>query len=79
VRNAATHEGLLAYAESWLMIDYLMKDRSRLPAFRAYLDAIRGRRDDAGRLEDARAHLGDLDLLNQAIRRYSIKLMKVAM
>ena len=78
VRDAATHRGLLAYAESWLLIDFLMKDRPRLPAFRAYLAAIRGRRGDEARLEDARAHLGDLDLLDEALRRYSIKLMKIA-
>ena len=76
VRNAATHEGLLAYAESWLLIDYLMKDRPSLPVFRAYLDAIRDRRRDEGRLEVARAHLGDLGLLNEAIWRHSIQLLK---
>ncbi len=33
VGNAATHEGLLAYAESWLLVDYLMMNRSRSPVF----------------------------------------------
>jgi len=76
VRSATSHERLLAYAESWLLIDFLMKDRSRLPAFRAYLDAIRRRRDSETRLDDARAYLGNLDQLNVDLRRYSIRLLK---
>jgi hypothetical protein len=76
VGNAATHEGLLAYAESWLLVDYLMKERSELPGFRAYLERIRGRRDGKYRLDDARVHLGDLDRLDVDLRRYSVRLLK---
>ena len=76
VINAASHEGLLAYAESWLLVDYLMKEPSRLPGFRAYLESIRGRRDGDRRLEDAREQLGDLDRLDEDLRRYSVRLLK---
>jgi hypothetical protein len=76
VKDGATHEGLLAYAESWLLVDYLMKEPSRLLGFRAYLELIHGRRDGNRRLEDARMHLGDLDRLDEDLRRYSVRLLK---
>lgn len=76
LKNSGPHETLLAYAESWLLIHLLMKDPARLPGFQAYLDAIRDRRDADGRLEDARKHLGDLDRLNDDLRRYSVRLLK---
>jgi hypothetical protein len=67
---------LLAYAESWLLVDYSMKEPSRLLGFRAYLELIHGRRDGNRRLEDARRHLGDLDRLDEDLRRYSVRLLK---
>ena len=66
----------LAYAQAWLLIDYLMKDRSRLERFRAYLEAIRPRIDPEYRLDDAEKHLGDLDRLNQDLLTYFVKLNK---
>lgn len=66
----------LAYAEAWLLIDYLMKDRSRLEGFRAYLEAIRHRVDPERRLDDAEKHLGDLDRLNQDLLTYFVRLNK---
>jgi hypothetical protein len=66
----------LAYAEAWLLIDYLMKDRSRLEGFRAYLEAIRPRVDPEHRLDDAEKHLGDLDRLNQDLLTYFVRLIK---
>jgi hypothetical protein len=74
-RSRGTVEQLLAYAESWLLIDLLVRDGSRLPGFRAYLDAIRGRRGPESRLDDARRHLGDLDRLNEDLRSHSVHLL----
>jgi hypothetical protein len=67
---------VLAYAEAWLLIDYLMKDRSRREGFRAYLEAIRPRLDPNHRLDDAKKHLGDLDRLNQDLMTYFVALNK---
>ena len=66
----------LAYAQSWLLIDYSMKDRSRLEGFRAYLDAIRPRINSENRLDDAEKCLGDLDRLNQELLAYFVRLNK---
>jgi hypothetical protein len=66
----------LAYAEAWLLIDYLMKDRSRLEGFRAYLEAIRPRLDREHRLDDAERHLGDLDRLDRDLLTYFVRLNK---
>ena len=76
LQQVGTHEGLLAYAEGWLLVDYLMKDGPRRLGFRAYLEALLSRRDAVGRLDDARKHLGDLDRLNQELRRYSMRLLQ---
>jgi hypothetical protein len=74
--QAATHLGLLAYGESWLLIDLLMRDPTRLPGFRAYLKAIRARRDPKSRRDDARTHFGDLARLDQQLRAYSVRLLR---
>jgi Protein of unknown function (DUF1570) len=66
----------LAYAQAWLLIHYLMKDRSRLERFRAYLEAIRPRTDPQHRLDDAKNHLGDLGRLNQELISYFVELNK---
>jgi hypothetical protein len=60
-----------AYAQSWVLIHAHMKDPARLPKFRAYLAAIKTRRDPSHRLDDARAHLGDLDALDVHLRKYA--------
>jgi Protein of unknown function (DUF1570) len=67
---------ILAYAESWLLVYYLMKAPDLLPKFRDYLKAIRPRRDSKHRLDDAKAHFGDLDSLDKDLRQFSIKLLK---
>jgi hypothetical protein len=72
------HERLFAYAQSWLLVDYLMKEPSRLPGFRTYLAALHSRRDPDARLDDARNHLGDLDRLNQDLQAYAIRLLKTS-
>jgi hypothetical protein len=66
----------LAYAQAWLLIDYLMKDQSRLEGLRAYLEAIRPRSGPEHRLEDAKKHLGDLDRLDQDLVSYFVRLNK---
>jgi Protein of unknown function (DUF1570) len=66
----------LAYAQAWLLIDYLMKDRSRREGFRAYLDAIQPRTDSEYRLDDAEKHLGDLNQLDNQLTTYFVKLNK---
>jgi Protein of unknown function (DUF1570) len=63
----------VAYAESWLLIHYCMKSPGLMPKFQAYLAAIKPRRDASHRLEDARAHLGDLKKLDDDVRRYRTK------
>lgn len=73
--QAGTHVGLLAYAESWLLVDYLMKDAPNRPGFRAYLDALRDGQHHGGRLDVAREHLGDLGRLDGNLRRYPVQLL----
>jgi tetratricopeptide (TPR) repeat protein len=74
-RNVGMPKSDMAYAEGWLLTDYLISDPGRTQALRNYLDAIRGRRDPSRRLEDARAALGDLDALDVALKGHASKLL----
>jgi hypothetical protein len=75
--GAGEYEKLLAYAESWLLIHYLMMhEPSGPPAFRKYLEVLRGRETPDSRLDDAGTHLGDLDRLNRELRQYAVRLQK---
>ena len=65
---------MLAYAQSWLLVHYLISTAEALPRFREYLKAIAARVKPDRRIEDAQAHLGDLDTLDQELRRYAIRL-----
>jgi hypothetical protein len=65
---------MLGYAQSWLLVHYLIKDPEALPRFREYLQAIAPRVRSDRRIEDAQAHLGDLERLDQELRRYAIRL-----
>jgi hypothetical protein len=67
---------LLSYSESWLLVYHLMNDPDRLPQFRAYLEAIRGRTDGTRRRDDARAHFGDLARLDGELRQLSVRLQR---
>jgi hypothetical protein len=67
---------LLAYAQSWLLVYYLMKTPSRLPQIQAYLKTIYSRTDKKHRLEDAQQSFGDLDRLDQELRRQAIRLQR---
>ena len=62
--------GLLGYAESWLLLHYLMNEPVARIGFRRYLKAIRERETPDHRLDDASTHLGDLDRLNQQLHEY---------
>ena len=61
---------LAAYADKRLLTHYLMNDPSRLPGFRSYLAAIKGRRLPTTRLADAKSHLGDLAELESDLKLY---------
>ena len=67
-------QSLLAYAEGWLLVYYLMKTPARLPQFQAYLKAISKRTDKNHRYDDAEKHFGDLARLDQDLRREAIRL-----
>ena len=66
----------LGYAESWLLVYHLMTEPVRLPQLRAYLQTLRGRKDQLHRLDDARSHFGDLEQLDQELRQASVKLLR---
>jgi len=76
--TAGAQAQLLAYAEAWLLVHYLMNDPARTIGFRHYLAAIRDRTEAEkdSRLADARQHLGDLDRLNRDLRQYAVRLQK---
>lgn len=67
---------MLAYAESWALIQLLMNDEGRLPGFRDYLAAVRARKDGKGREAEAEAHLGDLDRLDRDLMAYAVRLVR---
>jgi Protein of unknown function (DUF1570) len=69
-------QAILSYAESWLLVYHLMTSPARLPQFRAYLKAIRGRKDQNRRFDDAETHFGNLDRLDQELRQESIELLR---
>jgi hypothetical protein len=60
----------LAYAESWLLIHYLLKTAAKLPMVRAYVSGIPDAPGAARRLEYAETKLGSLKTLNQELRAY---------
>ncbi|APW60799.1 DUF1570 domain-containing protein [Paludisphaera borealis] len=81
VNDAIIREGLvvrvsLAYAQSWLLVHFLLNDAEFTPKFRDYLNAIRTRKTTAHRLDDAKQHLGDLAALDRALKAYSIRLLR---
>jgi hypothetical protein len=58
----------LAYAEAWLLIYHHMQG-SEVKKLRAYLQAIRPRRDAGHRAEDASAAFGNLVRLDTTLKR----------
>jgi hypothetical protein len=67
---------ILGYAESWLLVYHLMTDPDRLPQFRDYLDSLRHRKEGVQRLDEAKAHFGDLVQLDRELRQASIRLQR---
>ncbi|AMV36650.1 DUF1570 domain-containing protein [Planctomyces sp. SH-PL62] len=67
---------LLAYAESWTLVHFLLNHKDRLPGFRDYLKVLRTRKTSDHRIEDAKEHLGDLDELNRDVQAYSVRLLR---
>ena len=65
---------LLAYAQGWLLVYHLMKTPARLPQLQAYLKTITTRTNNDRRYDDAERHFGDLDRLDQELRREAIQL-----
>jgi len=81
VNDAILREGLvsrvsLAYAQSWLLIHFLMNDDEFTLRFRHYLNVVRARKTPEHRLDDAEKHLGDLDDLDRTLKAYSIRLLR---
>ena len=68
----------LFYAESWLLVDYLMGDPECLPRFQAYLQALAKRFDASHRIDDAETYLGDLDRVDRDLRGYLVRLQNGA-
>jgi hypothetical protein len=66
----------LGYAQSWLLVHYLMRTPARLRGFRAYLAAITHRKDASHRLDDAAAHLGDLDRLDRDLKKHARRVLE---
>jgi hypothetical protein len=67
---------LLGYAQSWLLVHYLMKEPEVLPRFRNYLDALSRRRGSEHRIDDVQDTLGDVGALDRALRGYAIRLQR---
>jgi len=64
--------GQLAYAESWLLVHYLLKTTpAQLAKFRAYLAEIPVAAGAAKRLEYAEARLGSLKTLDREVNRHA--------
>jgi hypothetical protein len=62
----------LAYAESWLLVHYLIRTPTRLPKFRAYLSGLpEGDEVAEKRLKYAEEQLGSLKKLDGDLQRYA--------
>jgi hypothetical protein len=64
----------VAYAQSWLLIHYLLNVTPLVPRFRAYLSAIAKRSDASRRIEDVRRYLGDPRELGTRVRNHGLDL-----
>jgi hypothetical protein len=60
----------VSYAESWLMVHYLMKSPQQTPKFRAYLAGLASEEAAAKRVEFAEKHLGSLEKLGRDLDRH---------
>jgi hypothetical protein len=66
VDDAKTEQ--IAYAESWLFVNKVLRERTLLPKFRDLLAAYREHPEPSRRVELAAEHLGDLGKLDREIR-----------
>jgi Protein of unknown function (DUF1570) len=64
----------LFYAQGWLLIYSLMNSPARLPQLQAYFKTIFPRVDKKKRIDDAGKCFGNLDQLDQELRREAIRL-----
>jgi hypothetical protein len=60
----------LSYAESWLMVHYLMKSPDQLPEFRSYLAGLQTDEAATKRVTYAESHLGSLKNADRALDRH---------
>ena len=67
---------LLGYAQAWLLVYALMTNPRRREGFKSYLQAIGPRRKSESRLEDAKAHWGDLDEFDNELNALAVTLLK---
>ena len=58
----------LSYAESWLLVHYLMKE-PQLPKFRAYLASLPAEETASERVEHVEKHLGPIATLDRELGR----------
>ena len=65
---------MLGYAQSWLLIHYMMNHRELLPRFRDYLNVVKSRDNDKDRLKDFETFFGDPDAHDPSLQKYAIRL-----
>jgi hypothetical protein len=78
LRNPATAQ--MAYAESWLLVHFLLESEERLPKFRAYLAGLPklGESRATSREKYAESKLGSLRELDLAVRRHAQRMARKA-
>jgi hypothetical protein len=64
----------VAYSQAWVLVHLLMQTPEAQARLRAYLDRLRSTGAPAGRLDDARTTLGDLQRLDSDLRKHALKL-----
>ncbi len=67
--------GQLAYAESWLLVHYLLQGE-QIRKFQTYLAAVPKPGDSKDRIAYAESRLGAIDALDQAVRRHGKRLLR---
>lgn len=64
----------LAYAESWLLLFHLLRNKTRAKTLRFYLDSLRPRHDATHRLADAGKAFGNLVRLDSDLKKAANRL-----
>jgi hypothetical protein len=75
-RMGTADDVLLAYAQSWLLVHYLIQSEAALPGFQDYLEDLMQGKAHGDRRTAAAARLGDLHQLDRELRRFSIRLLR---